>query len=192
MSIANRDQAEHWNSGEDAGHWITHQARYDRMLGPFAAMMLDQAAISPGDRVLDVGCGCGATTLAAAALATAGEAVGIDLSMPMLARDPSRCTIGRTSERVVHRRRRPGAPFRAGQLRRGLDPAVRVDVLRRSRLQPSPTYETVKQTRRTARLCVLAADDGEPVAARARRGAGRARPAPRSRPRRCARHVRAR
>ena len=86
MSIANRDQAEHWNSGEDAGHWITHQARYDRMLGPFAAMMLDQAAISPGDRVLDVGCGCGATTLAAAALATTGEAVGIDLSVPMLAR----------------------------------------------------------------------------------------------------------
>ena len=86
MSIANRDQAEHWNSGEDVGHWITHQARYDRMLAPFAAMMLDQAAINSGDRVLDVGCGCGATTLAAAALATAGEAVGIDLSVPMLAR----------------------------------------------------------------------------------------------------------
>jgi SAM-dependent methyltransferase len=86
MNIVNRDQAEQWNSGEDAGHWITHQGRYDRMLGPFAAMMLDQAAIGSGDRVLDVGCGCGATTLAAAALTPAGEAVGIDLSAPMLAR----------------------------------------------------------------------------------------------------------
>ena len=119
MSIANRDQAEHWNSGEDAGHWITHQARYDRMLGPFAAMMLDQAAISPGDRVLDVGCGCGATTLAAAALATTGEAVGIDLSVPMLGRARADARSAGLPKRVVHRRRRPGAPFRAGQLQRG-------------------------------------------------------------------------
>jgi SAM-dependent methyltransferase len=86
MSIANRDQAEHWNGTAEADHWITHQASYDRMLAPFAEMILDQAAISTGDRVLDVGCGCGATTLAAAALATAGEAVGIDLSVAMLAR----------------------------------------------------------------------------------------------------------
>lgn len=86
MSIVNYDQAEYWNSGEDVDHWIMHRARYDRMLGPFAAMLLDQASIGPSDRVLDVGCGCGVTTLAAAALATAGQAVGIDLSEPMLAR----------------------------------------------------------------------------------------------------------
>jgi SAM-dependent methyltransferase len=41
--------------------------------------------LAPGERVLDVGCGCGATTLAAArAVAHAGEAVGVDFSEPML------------------------------------------------------------------------------------------------------------
>jgi SAM-dependent methyltransferase len=86
MDPANREQAEHWNSEQAAGHWITHQARYDRMHEPFATMIIREAAISTDNRVLDVGCGCGTTTRAAAALATAGEAVGIDLSAPMLAR----------------------------------------------------------------------------------------------------------
>jgi SAM-dependent methyltransferase len=83
MSTANRDQAEHRNC-EEAGHWITHQARYDRMLEAFAAMLFAQAAVDRGDRVLDVGCGCAATTLDAARSALEGEAVGIDLSAAML------------------------------------------------------------------------------------------------------------
>jgi len=65
MRIANHEQARHWNSDE-AGHWVTRQDAYDRMLAPFTAMLLDTAALRPGDRVPDVGCGCGGTTLAAA------------------------------------------------------------------------------------------------------------------------------
>ena len=86
MSIANTDQAERWNSGEDVAHWIDNQARYDRMNEPFTAMILETAALRPGSHVLDVGCGCGGTTLAAARLIAPGQAVGIDLSAPMLAR----------------------------------------------------------------------------------------------------------
>jgi SAM-dependent methyltransferase len=86
MSIANTDQAERWNSGEDMAHWIDNQARYDRMNEPFTALILQAAALRPGGHVLDVGCGCGGTTLAAARLAAPGQAVGIDLSGPMLAR----------------------------------------------------------------------------------------------------------
>jgi SAM-dependent methyltransferase/DNA-binding transcriptional MerR regulator len=85
MTIANHEQAEHWNSDE-AAHWVIHQAAYDRMLAPFVDMVLDAAALGPGDRVLDVGCGCGATTRAAAKAAPSGTAVGVDLSAPMLAR----------------------------------------------------------------------------------------------------------
>ena len=85
MSIANADQAEHWNSGEDVAHWVSNQARYDRMNEPFAALILEAAALRPGSQLLDVGCGCGATTLAAARLIAPGQAVGIDLSGPMLA-----------------------------------------------------------------------------------------------------------
>ncbi len=57
MSIAKRDQAEHWNRGEEVGHWITQQARYGRMLEPFVGMLFDEAAIYSVDRLLDVGCG---------------------------------------------------------------------------------------------------------------------------------------
>ncbi len=86
MSIANTDQAERWNSGEDVAHWVTNQARYDRMNEPFAALILAAAAPWAGSHVLDVGCGCGGTTLGAARLIAPGQAVGIDLSGPMLAR----------------------------------------------------------------------------------------------------------
>ena len=90
MSIVNTDQAERWNSGEDLAHWLDNQARYDRMNEPFTALILDAAAFRSGAQVLDVGCGCGGTTLAAARLITPGQAVGVDLSGPMLARARAR------------------------------------------------------------------------------------------------------
>ena len=86
MNIANTAQAEHWNTGEGVAHWIGNQARYDRMHAPFTAMLLGAAGLQPGRNVLDVGCGCGGTTLAAARLVAPGQAVGLDLSGPMLAR----------------------------------------------------------------------------------------------------------
>ena len=87
MSIANTEQAEHWNTGPGVAHWVANQARYDRMHAPFTALILDAAALRPGGNVLDVGCGCGGTTLAAARLvAPGGQATGLVLSGPMLAR----------------------------------------------------------------------------------------------------------
>jgi len=81
--MANEEQTAHWNSDE-AGHWVTHQRRYDVMLAPFGERLLTAAQIAPTDRVLDVGCGCGATTLAAGRRALKGSATGLDLSVPML------------------------------------------------------------------------------------------------------------
>jgi SAM-dependent methyltransferase len=86
MSMANSDQAEHWNSSEQAARWVDHQELHDRMLAPLGDIVLDAAALSPGDDVLDVGCGCGSTTLAAARAVAPGTAVGLDLSAPMLRR----------------------------------------------------------------------------------------------------------
>ena len=73
MSIANTEQAEHWNTGPGVAHWVANQARYDRMHAPFTALILDAAALRPGGSVLDVGCGCGGTTLAAARLVAPGR-----------------------------------------------------------------------------------------------------------------------
>jgi len=87
MTNANADQIEYWNS--EAGRtWVESQARVDRMLEPLTAILLEGAAAREGERVLDVGCGCGDTSLQ---LAQRGAAVwGIDISGPMLARAEER------------------------------------------------------------------------------------------------------
>ena len=97
MSVPNREQAEHWNSAEGAGRWIAHQDRHDRMLEPFLDMILGKAGIGSGDRVLDVGCGCGATTRAAAILARPGQVTGVDLAAAMLARASAAAQAARLS-----------------------------------------------------------------------------------------------
>jgi SAM-dependent methyltransferase len=81
--MANEEQKEHWNSDE-ASHWVAHQLRYDTMLAPFCDRLLAAAGISGPDRVLDVGCGCGATTLESGRRAVTGSATGLDLSTSML------------------------------------------------------------------------------------------------------------
>jgi SAM-dependent methyltransferase len=84
--VANVEQDEYWNSPDQATHWVEHQDRYDAMLAPLERRLHDAAAISASDHVLDVGCGCGTTTRAAARTATAGDALGVDLSSAMLER----------------------------------------------------------------------------------------------------------
>src|ERR1700748_3886028 len=59
MSIANTEQAEHWNTGPGVAHWVANQARYVRMHAPFTALILDVAAMRPGGTVLDGGWGGG-------------------------------------------------------------------------------------------------------------------------------------
>lgn len=88
-NIVNTAQAEAWN-GYEGEHWAAHFDRYDLVNGGFNAPLLDAAGISTGDRVLDLGCGNGQLTRDAARQASAGQATGIDLSEPMLARATER------------------------------------------------------------------------------------------------------
>ena len=56
------------------------------MLGPVADILIDRARPKAGERILDVGCGAGATTRARQKVGPSGHVLGIDISAPMLAR----------------------------------------------------------------------------------------------------------
>jgi SAM-dependent methyltransferase len=89
----NAAQAQRWN-GASGSYWIEHRERHLAEHQNLTPRLLDGAAIAPGERVLDVGCGCGDTTILAARAVSGsrrgmldgtGRAVGLDLSAPMLA-----------------------------------------------------------------------------------------------------------
>jgi SAM-dependent methyltransferase len=80
----NAAQTEAWN-GDQGRYWADNAERQDRLFAEFASLLLGAAGIGDGDAVLDVGCGAGGTTLAAARQAGSGRALGVDLSAVMLA-----------------------------------------------------------------------------------------------------------
>lgn len=78
---ANERQAEAWN-GPESAHFVDHADRYERQLEPFTRVLLEQVEPDADRVILDVGCGAGTTTLAAAARAE--RVVGVDLSQPLV------------------------------------------------------------------------------------------------------------
>jgi SAM-dependent methyltransferase len=81
---ANAEQIEYWN-GRVGERWATLQETIDASLAAIGGAALAFAAARPGERVLDIGCGCGATTLALAkAVGPGGIVEAIDISVPML------------------------------------------------------------------------------------------------------------
>jgi SAM-dependent methyltransferase len=81
----NEDQRRRWN-GIDGEYWTSNQDRLDRTLAPVMEPLLAFATPRGGSTVIDVGCGCGATTIELArTVGPSGRVVGIDLSEPMLA-----------------------------------------------------------------------------------------------------------
>lgn len=86
IEIANVEQAEAWD-GPEGEYWAVHHARFDAAIQPHHDRLMAAAAIAPGERVLDIGCGNGRTSRdAARAAGPTGSVLGIDLSGPMLAR----------------------------------------------------------------------------------------------------------
>ena len=85
MTINNATQIEFWN-GETGRNWVTHDALMEAMLQPLGESVMDTLGPQPGEHVLDIGCGCGHTSLSLAARVGAeGSVEGVDISAPMLA-----------------------------------------------------------------------------------------------------------
>jgi ubiquinone/menaquinone biosynthesis C-methylase UbiE len=82
----NADQAAYWN-GAAGRRWTDRQETLDRVLSPIQDILLTRAGVTPAERVVDIGCGCGASSIALAQRVGAqGRVVGVDISAPMLAR----------------------------------------------------------------------------------------------------------
>ena len=75
----NAEQAEDWN-GASGREFIEQRERHERMLGRLTARLLAAAQIQDGENVLDIGCGCGDTTILAARATGSGRALGADFS----------------------------------------------------------------------------------------------------------------
>jgi SAM-dependent methyltransferase len=75
------DQIAYWN-GPGGAQWVAQQAHTDAQLSPITNAVLAAAGARPGERILDIGCGCGTTTMLLADIA--GHVTGLDVSAPML------------------------------------------------------------------------------------------------------------
>jgi SAM-dependent methyltransferase len=82
----NAEQIQYWN--EQVGpKWVQMQSFLDAQIGPLGEIAIQRANFAAGDRVLDIGCGCGNTSLSMARhVGPQGSVMGIDISTPMLER----------------------------------------------------------------------------------------------------------
>lgn len=84
MEIANVEQAAAWD-GHEGESWAAQADRIDHVARRHSPHLVAPGLVEPTDRVLDIGCGNGASSIAAARLAADGSVLGLDLSRPMLA-----------------------------------------------------------------------------------------------------------
>ena len=92
VSADNEAQQHYWNEPGGSA-WTTWQERMDLQLAPLGRAVIEAVTPREGERVLDIGCGCGDLTLQVAELVgPSGTATGVDISAPMLARARERAT----------------------------------------------------------------------------------------------------
>lgn len=84
---------EDW-AGEMGARWLANLTGFENTIAPAGEALLTHAAYQPGERVVDIGFGGGATSLAIArAVAPDGEVVGIDISPDLAAATTRRAAV---------------------------------------------------------------------------------------------------
>lgn len=82
----NREQIEHWN-GAAGEKWVRLQDLLDAQLRPFGEAVMEASGLGMGESVVDIGCGCGDTTIEIARrVGPDGRVLGVDISSHMLER----------------------------------------------------------------------------------------------------------
>ena len=83
--IANAEQADYWSS-PSGRLWAERQAQMDLLLSGALAALMERAAPAEGERVLDIGCGTGASSLElSGAVGPRGRVAAFDIAEPLLA-----------------------------------------------------------------------------------------------------------
>jgi SAM-dependent methyltransferase len=97
----NAEQIAYWN-GVYGLRWLARQEQQDATLAPVTRELLARAQPASGEFAVDVGCGCGDTTIELARrVAPGGAALGVDVSAPMLERARQRRPAGLAAEFVL-------------------------------------------------------------------------------------------
>jgi SAM-dependent methyltransferase len=91
---------EDW-AGEVGDRWLAHIDRFESMIEPIGIALLNAADFQPGERVIDVGCGGGPTTLEIARrIGADGRVTGIDIALQLiLIAEKRRAAAGTTNVR---------------------------------------------------------------------------------------------
>lgn len=92
MEDKNAKQKDFW-SGKGGDYWVEKQSEMDIMLNPLGEKALAKLDLKSNSEVLDIGCGCGATTLEIAKKVSEGTVTGLDISVPMLGKAESEASI---------------------------------------------------------------------------------------------------
>ena len=89
-SVANTKEQEFW-SGPSGQSWVAHEAAQDEVLSEVLGALMDRVGLSAGDRAIDIGCGTGALSVAAAeVVGETGRVLATDIASPMLDRAKER------------------------------------------------------------------------------------------------------
>jgi len=149
MPADNSEQIAEWN-GALGERWVAKRQEIDRLVVPFGDAALKAAAPQRGERAIDIGCGCGETTIEIARMVgAAGSVLGIDVSQPMLAVARSRGALANCAHLA----------FRDGDASEAALPAntdllfSRFGVMFFS--QPAPAFTHMRKSLRAGGRCVF-------------------------------------
>jgi ubiquinone/menaquinone biosynthesis C-methylase UbiE len=149
MSTDNSEQIADWN-GAMGRLWAENQREIDAVVVPFGAAALAAAAPQAGAHVIDVGCGCGDTSIEIArVVGERGNVLGVDVSQPMLEVARARASRAGCTNLVFRE-----ADASAAQLPTGIDLLFsRFGVMFFS--QPSPAFRHLRASLRAGGRCVF-------------------------------------